>query len=273
MDSAELLESRKAAAAPVQLAPWPRYEDCGDSAVRAGFIGRREGVSRGVYASFNLAGWIGDEPSAVAENWRRWHAANPALRPAILTQVHRAEVIPVRRGDTILEGERPSADGMVTTDKGIALGIFSADCVPVLLYDAIAHAAGALHAGWRGTLANIVEVGVDAMTAAGARRDRIRVAIGPAIGPCCFEVDEDLADEFKRQIPRAAAFSRPGRPGKTYLDLRSLVRLQLETAGLDPNEIRMIGPCTRCSPDDYFSRRGAGGAVTGLQMSFIGFDE
>ncbi|HUN58876.1 MAG TPA: peptidoglycan editing factor PgeF [Candidatus Binataceae bacterium] len=236
-------------------------------------MGRRGGVSRGVYTSFNLAGWIGDEPSAVAENWRRWHTANPGLRPAMLTQVHRAEVIRVRRGDRILEGNRPSVDGMITTDAGIALGIFTGDCVPVLLYDAASHTIGALHAGWRGTLADIAGAGVAAMVNAGARCDRIRAAIGPAIGPCCFEIDAELADEFSRQIPTASAFTRSGRPGKAYLNLRGIVRTQLEAAGLNPNEIQTAGPCTRCNSDDYFSRRGAGGAVTGLQMSFIGLGE
>ena len=270
MDSAESIDSPDAAGGPQQITPWKDYDASG---VRAGFIGRRGGVSRGVYTSFNLAGWIGDDPAAVAENWRRWHEANPAIQPAILTQVHRADLIRVRRGDATLGGNRPSADGMVTTDAGIALGIFSADCVPLLLYDATAHVAGALHAGWRGTLAKIVEAALDAMSLAGARPDRIRGAIGPAIGLCCFEVDAELADEFARQIPASASLRQSGRPGKAYLDLRGIVRSQLEAAGLDPNEIQVSAPCTRCNPDDYFSRRAAGGAVTGLQMSFIGFDD
>jgi hypothetical protein len=111
------------------------------------------------------------------------------------------------------------------------------------------------------------------MIVAGARRDRICAAIGPAIGPCCFEVDAELAEEFTRQIPVATAFTRLGRLGKAYLDLRSIVRSQLEAAGLNPQDIRTVGPCTRCSPEDYFSRRAAGGAVTGLQISYIGFGE
>jgi polyphenol oxidase len=269
MDPAEVLDRHDTPAGPPQLTPW---RDA-DARLFAGFMGRRGGVSLGAYASLNLAGWIGDEPSAVAENWRRWRVAYPKLRPAILTQIHRAQVIRVRRGDTILQGARPPADGMVTTDSGIALGVFSADCVPVLLYDATAHAAAALHAGWRGTLANIVAAGLDAMVEAGAQHDQIRAAIGPAIGPCCFEVDVELADEFRRRIPGAAAFMQFRRLGKAYLDLRSIVRSQLAAAGLDPRQIGTIGPCTRCNPDDYFSRRGAGGAVTGLQMSFIGFNE
>jgi purine-nucleoside/S-methyl-5'-thioadenosine phosphorylase / adenosine deaminase len=268
MDFAEA-QDNSGASAPPQLTPW---RDA-NKGVRAGFMGRRGGVSRGAYASFNLAGWVGDGPSAVAENWRRWHSANPVLRPAILTQIHRSEVIRVRRGDAILEGYRPSADGMVTTDAGIALGIFSADCVPILLYDATAHAAAALHAGWRGTLTNIVGAGLDEMVEAGAKRDRIQGAIGPAIGVCCFEVDAELADQFTHCIPVAAALTRSGRVGKAYLDLRGIVRWQLEAAGVNPNGMQTLGPCTRCHTEDYFSRRAAGGAVTGLQMSFVGFDE
>jgi polyphenol oxidase len=267
MDSAELPMVEDAAAAPPQLTPWA------GSSVRAGFMGRRGGVSRGIYASFNLAHWIGDDAEAVASNWRRWHTLNPALQPAILSQVHRAEVLRVRRGDPILDGHRPPADGLLTTDAGIALAIFSADCVPVLLFDAAAHAAASLHSGWRGTLANIVGVGLDALTSAGARSDRIQAAIGPAIGPCCFEVDADLADEFARRMPAAAEFTLTGRPGKAYLDLRGIVCWQLESAGLNPDAIQTLGPCTRCHPADYFSRRAAGGAMTGLQMSFIGFNE
>ena len=83
----------------------------------------------------------------------------------------------------------------------------------------------------------------------------------------------ELANEFACRIPAAAEFTQPGRPGKAYLDLRGIIRCQLEEAGLDPDAIQAVGPCTRCHPADYFSRRAAGGAMTGLQMSFIGFDD
>jgi YfiH family protein len=245
------------------LAPWR------DAEVRAGFMGRRGGVSRGSYGSLNLAHWIGDEPASVAENWRHWHADNPGLRPATLNQVHGAEVLEVRRGDAILGAERPAADGMVTREAGIALCVFSADCVPILLYDDTARAVAALHAGWRGTLAAIAAEGVRQMTEAGARPERIRAALGPAIGPCCFEVDEDLAEQFTRRIPWAHDLTRKGQPRKAYLDLRGIIRRQLQETGLDPQLITAAGTCTRCNPTDYFSRRAAGGAITGLQMSFI----
>jgi copper oxidase (laccase) domain-containing protein len=96
--------------------------------------------------------------------------------------------------------------------------------------------------------------------------------LGPSIGPCCFEVDAELAERFMRTIPHAHDHARAGRQGKAYLDLRGIIRGQLECRGLVPDAITSVGPCTRCANDTYFSRRGAGGAVTGLQMSFIGFE-
>ena len=243
-----------------------------DAHVRAAFMGRRGGVSRGAYASFNLANWIGDEPHSVAENWRRWHVSNPGLRPALLNQVHGTKVLQVRACDPMLDGERPTADGMVTSEPGVALCIFSADCVPVLLYDSVARVVAALHAGWRGTLAGIAAEGIRAMIDAGARSGSICATLGPAIGRCCFEVDATLADQFACGISYAAEFTRPGKPGKAYLDLRGIIRRQLEEAGIDPRLIGSAGACSRCHPADYFSRRAAGGAVTGLQMSFIALE-
>jgi YfiH family protein len=256
--------------APPMIVPWP---DAQDVKLRAGFMGRRGGVSCGVYASFNLAHWIGDDPAAVTENWRRWRTHDCGLRPALLSQVHGTEVIRVHAGDAILVGERPRADGMVTTEPGIALGVFSADCVPILLYDDAAQVVAALHAGWRGTLAGIAVEGIRAMIAGGARPDRIRTAAGPAIGPCCFEVDAELAEQFTQRILFAHEFTRPGKRGKAYLDLRGIIRRQLEEAGLNPRLITAVGPCIRCHPMDYFSRRAAAGAITGLQMSFIALNQ
>lgn len=244
------------------IAPWS------DADIAHGFMGRAGGVSVGAYASFNLAEWTGDDPAAVRENWARWNRVFPGMRTARLTQVHGNFV---RRIGADYDGSRPEGDGMVTTESGIALGVFTADCVPILLLDSEAGVAGALHAGWRGTIADIAARGVRAMTALGAQPYRIRAAMGPSIGQCCFEVDIDLAVRFAREIPDVAANRRAGQPGKSYLDLRGIIAGQLRRAGLDPAAIANVGPCTRCADDRYFSRRAAGGATTGLQMSFIGF--
>jgi polyphenol oxidase len=234
-----------------------------------GFMSRAGGVSSGRYASLNLAERVGDDAAAVEENWNRWKISYPRMRVARLTQVHGNVVHPVGAD---YDGTLAHGDGMVTRAPGIALGIFTADCVPVLLIDAARGITGALHAGWRGSLANIACEGVRAMVALGARVHEIRAALGPAIGSCCFEVDRELADRFIVEVPQSSADVRAGRPGKSYLDLRAIVRRQLVRSGLNPHAIIGVGPCTRCANDLYFSRRGAGGAVTGLQMSFVGFE-
>ncbi len=160
---------------------------------------------------------------------------------------------------------------MVTATPGLALGIFTADCVPILMVDAQRRVASALHAGWRGSLAGIAGKGVRAMVALGARPGAIRAALGPSIGICCFEVDASLAQEFASHVPGAHEHTRAGKPGKAYLDLRAIIHDQLEREGVDSHSIANVGPCTRCANDRFFSRRGAGGATSGLQMSFIGF--
>jgi purine-nucleoside/S-methyl-5'-thioadenosine phosphorylase / adenosine deaminase len=233
-----------------------------------GFFSRLGGVSSGAFATLNLSRWVGDDPAAVDENWRR-------VRPIIgessvvasVNQVHGAAVRLVTRANA---SERPRADGMVTAESGIVLAIFTADCVPILMHDPLRRIVGALHAGWRGILAGIVEAGIDAMRSRGADAQDLRVALGPSIGACCFEVDADLAARFARRMPGAVGRTCEGRPGKAYLDLRGIVRLQLVRFGVDAAHIAIVGPCTRCASDRYFSRRGAGNSTTGLQMSFIG---
>jgi purine-nucleoside/S-methyl-5'-thioadenosine phosphorylase / adenosine deaminase len=233
-----------------------------------GFLGRAGGVSKGLFASLNLSYWVGDEPASVDRNWQ---VARGLIAPdaaiARLNQVHGNTVRTI--GADFAE-ERLQGDGMVTAIPGIVLAILTADCVPILMADAERGVVGALHAGWRGTLAAIARGGVDAMAAMGARPESIRAALGPSIGPCCFEVDRELALRFAEQVPGAMRHSRPGPAAKAFLDLRGVIRDQLEACGLDPGAIASVGPCTRCAGERYFSRRAAGGGITGLQLSYIG---
>jgi YfiH family protein len=240
-----------------------------DRALAHGFLGREGGVSRGPYASLNFSYLVGDDRAAVDINWNRLcqSLAGDVLF-AGLHQVHGADVRVVTRGDAI---ECPRADGHATAERGVVLGVLSADCVPLLMVDRAAAVCGAFHAGWRGTIAGIAGGGVDAMVRLGAKRERIEAALGPSIGVCCFEVDSELADRFAAEIPASALSARAARPGKSHLDLRAIIRLQLERSGLDTARIGDHGPCTRCASDRYFSRRAAGGQTTGLQLSFIGF--
>lgn len=236
-----------------------------------GFIGRLGGVSVGEFASMNLSYWVGDDESAVDENWRRLRREVPALRlVARMNQVHGSIVHAVTRETVAL---RPVGDGMVTSEPGVMIGIFTADCVPLLIVDANRKIAGAFHAGWRGAIADIAKAGVDSMTRLGARVGDLQAAMGPSIGACCFEVDAALAEQFVREIPGASEHTRAGRTGKAYLDLRAIVKHQLVRAGLAPENVVSVGPCTRCACGQFFSRRAAGGKTTGLQMSFVGFNE
>jgi len=256
-------ETEFTAESPPILRVWP------EPTIVHGFLGRRGGHSVGVYESMNLSQFVGDNPADVDANWTRLRAMQPAgIIFARLNQVHGNAVRVVTRANA---AERPPADGMATREAGVGLGIFTADCVPILMTSPQSKVVCALHAGWRGVIAGIAGEGVRAMERLGAPVRDIRAALGPSIGPCCFEVDAPLADRFLAEIPAAVNHARDGRPGKAYLDLRGIVRAQLVESGLPADAIESAGPCTRCASDRYFSRRAAGGSTTGLQMSFAGF--
>ena len=236
------------------------------SKVPHGFLGRLGGVSTGPYESLNLAYWVGDNPAQVDENWRRLREVIGAETPiARCHQVHGKKVRIVTR-DNI--SERPEGDGMVTADSGVLLAVASADCVPILMVDARCKIVGAIHAGWRGVIAGIAQEGVRAMGRLGAKPHEIRAALGPSIGQCCFEVDEELGRLFAHKVAGSDRHSRAGRLGKSHLDLRAIVTDQLMRAGLPRESIMGVGPCTKCANDRYFSRRA--NASSGLQLSFIG---
>ncbi len=231
-----------------------------------GFLGRIGGVSIGPYESLNLAYWVGDNPAHVDENWRRLREVIGAETPiARCHQVHGTNVRMVTREN---HWEKPEGDGMVTAEPGILLAVSSADCVPILMVNNGGKIVGAIHAGWRGAIAGIAQEGVRAMGRLGAKPHEIRAALGPSIGQCCFEVDEELARLFAHKVAGSDRHSRAGRLGKSHLDLRAIVTDQLMRAGLARESIVSVGPCTKCANDRYFSRRV--NASSGLQLSFIG---
>jgi len=258
----QIESSARAKAIPI-LRAWP------DAAISHGFIGRTGGVSTGAFASMNLSYWVGDDERAVDANWERIRREVPDLKVvASLNQVH-GNVVHAATLDTV--ALRPAGDGLVTAEPGVILAVYTADCVPILMVDSQRKIAGALHAGWRGVLADMVGAGVRAMIKMGAEAAAIAAAMGPSIGQCCFEVDAELGDRFGREISGARKHTRAGRPGKAFVDLRAVVRDQLEGAGVGAVHIASVGPCTRCASDRFFSRRAAGGKTTGLQLSFVGF--
>jgi YfiH family protein len=259
MDPVSHRETRTAT--PTPLFAWK------DPRLSHGFLGRIGGVSRGPFAELNFSYLIGDDQEAVDENWRRLRELLPgASRIARLHQVHGDMVRTVTASDDGIVGQ---GDGLVTSDAGVVLCVLSADCVPILMADGEAGVVGALHAGWRGVFADIATAGVRAMTAQGASPSRMRAALGPGIGDCCFEVDEELAQRFRQRFPNAANHVRKGKPGKGFVDLKGILVDRLIAAGLAHDAVISVGPCTRCAADRFFSRRASADGRTGLQLSYI----
>ncbi len=180
--------------------------------IRHGFFTREGGVSEGPYASLNCSGSGGDDPAHVAENRARIARHLGATTLLGLTQVHSAAIVTVT--EPWAPGEGVRADGMVTARPGLALGIVTADCAPVLFHsDGV---IGAVHAGWRGAVGGILENTVAAMQALGA--GPITAAIGPCIRQPSYEVGDDLRDAVLASGDHAACFT-PGRPGHWHFDL------------------------------------------------------
>jgi copper oxidase (laccase) domain-containing protein len=249
--------------------------------VAHGFSTREGGVSAGPFASLNLGGSVGDDPAAVAENVRRLAAAAGVPGFATVHQVH---------GDRVVAGTDdlpPSceADAVLSVPGGRAPAVKTADCVPVLLFDRRTGRAAAVHAGWRGTRLRIVARAVEALIGGApggsgpggptknrtseppaaasfaARAADVVAAIGPCIRRCCYEVSPELAAEF------AAAFGAEVVDGR-HLDLVLANRRVLREAGVRDTLLDVVGGCTSCHPELFFSHRRDRGR-TGRHLSWI----
>jgi polyphenol oxidase len=260
-----------ATAAPGGLA-WPPVlvaEDLLAAGILAAFSGRAGGRSAAPYESLSLGLHVGDDLRTVLGNRRRLATvlSVAGLPWATLRQVHSPKVVEAR-ADLLGEGPpeaRPplaEADGMVTSEPGLLLAVFTADCVPVLLADPKARVVAALHAGWRGLAAGVLEQGVEALVHAGASRDRTVAMVGPAIGPCCYEVGPEVVAAVGERYDRAPATTREG---ALAIDTASASVQALEAAGV--GSVRAAGECTAHQPERFFSYRRDG--VTGRQAGVI----
>ena len=231
-----------------------------------GFPERTGGVSTGPRASLNLGARWGDDRAHVDEN-RRLLAQHAGYDPAQLVatrHVHGTQVWAV--GEPLAEGAE--FDGLVCDQVGPVLGAFAADCIPLLFAEPDARVCGAAHAGWRGTVGRVAATVSSRMVERGARPERIRVALGPSIGPCCFEVGPEVVAEFRAAFGDVPGMVVPG-PRKDHIDLRVATRAVLEGAGVPSAQIDDRPPCTRCEGDRFFSYR-RDGKEGGVHMAFIG---
>lgn len=224
------------------------------------FTTRYGGVSTGDFASLNLGSNRGDPQENVAENYCRVAAFFGVGRDdcAVTKQVHGNEVRVVTGADKHVCGSKTpyEADGLVTTERGLPIFCFVADCVPALLCDAEHGVIAAVHCGWRSSVADILGVTVEKMCALGAEPERICAAMGASIGRCCFETDDDVPDAVKKYLGCDAEEFFDRRPGgKTMVDLRAANAMRLRQLGLRAENIDVSHECTMCSHEKYWSHR------------------
>ena len=228
--------------------------------VKHAFTTRFGGVSTGVYESLNLIGNNDDARENIRENFRRVAALFGAGPDgcAVTRQVHGNTVRVVTEADrhVCLSPVPYEADGIVTAARGLPLFCFTADCVPVLLYDGEAGVAGAVHCGWRSSAGDILGRALEAMEGLGAKPERIAAAIGPAIGFCCFETDDDVPEAVAAWLGGdTEGLFRRRQDGKTMVDLRGANRRRLLQLGVPAEGIDVSDECTFCLHDRYWSHR------------------
>ena len=245
---------------------YPAFEKFPD--IVQAFSTRLGGVSQGIYSSMNLSFTRGDDDAAVHENYRRFAAAVGFEAEDIVTsdQTHTANVRVITeedRGNGITKPRQyTDVDGMITNVPGLVLATFYADCVPLYFVDPVHHAIGLSHSGWRGTVAKIGAVTVERMREEyGSDPGDIYSAIGPSICQDCYEVSEDVIQEFRTAFGRKdwdVLFYRKEN-GKYQLNLWEANRIIMQEAGIREEHISMPGICTCCNPEFLFSHRASYG--------------
>lgn len=250
-----------------------------NSGIVHGFSTRLGGVSKGHFASLNLRG-SGPEPDNrenVRENYRRFcEALGTDIQDLVQSkQVHEDTVRHVTRADRgkgLFVTTDFTADALVTNEPGLNLMVFSADCIILLLHDPVSRCVGAVHAGWRGTALDLPAKAVREMGRLfGAKPENIRVAVGPGIGPCCFETHDDVPDAMRSAFGSGVGAYIAPRGAKWTVDLKAINAWRLREAGVRPEHIDVCSDCTACRTDLYWShrvtgdRRGVQGALIGLK--------
>lgn len=240
------------------------------------FTTRRGGVSEAEYGGLDLGYGSGDDPERVGRNRRLLlEALGLGGRPFVAArQVHGDELLVIRgAADAQAAADRP-ADGLLTASPEVAVAVLTADCLAVLLADPERGAVAAVHAGWRGAAQRIAGKAVRRMADEfGCRPASLLVALGPCVGPCCYEVDAPVLERFAAAFPgQEGVYARPRGGGKALLDLAAAVRLDLKETGIKDENVTVIGQCTACQPGEFYSYR-RNGPKTGRLAAVIGLME
>lgn len=222
--------------------------------IRHAFFTREGGVSSGVYEGLNGGTGSNDKPEHIAENRARMAAAVGVIPENFLTayQIHSPDVVVAEKPWP--QSQRPRADAIVTQVPGLAIGISTADCGPVLFADPQARVLGAAHAGWRGAFGGVIESTLAAMEKLGADRTRVVAAAGPMISQPNYEVGQELVDRFLAVEPANDRFFAPAtRPGHAMFDLPGYVVARLQAAGV--RHVENLAVCTYGNPAQFYSYR------------------
>jgi polyphenol oxidase len=234
------------------------------------FPTRHGGVSEGAYASLNLGGSVGDASESFEENMQRVARLVGTPRGSLYSvwQMHGREVIQVSRESNRKDISKQKADALITNVRGVGVGVRTADCTPILLFDPRSEAVAAIHAGWRGTVLDIVGATIEAMQRAyQTEACDLIAAIGPCIGPCCFEVGPEVVDAFAAKLPESL-WRGPGRSsGKATIDLYAANEAFLRGAGV--TQIDTLRVCTMCDPAQRFFSFRRDGEKSGRHLSII----
>ncbi len=239
-----------------------------------GFSTRIGGVSTGVYESLNLGMNRGDDKELVIKNWDLFRKASGITNEQFVCgeQIH-SNIVHIATKEDLRPAYGPgfmnTADGYVTNLRNVPIAIFTADCVPLLLEDSKAGVIGAIHCGWKSTVADIEKEAVTKMASLGSDPSDIRAAVGPSNDRCCFEVGPEVITAVSELLSETSDDLYTQKPkGKFMLDLRGVVKRRLEELGVLPEHIEYVGGCTMCNPTRYWSHRYTGG-VRGSQASII----
>jgi hypothetical protein len=234
------------------------------------FCTRWGGVSQEPFSNFNFSVQVGDRKGNIEQNREILASAFNIPHGGFLTveQVH-GDKIAVINNDVPGSQCYPGYDGIITNRKDLAVAIKTADCIPIFLVDTKERVIGVVHAGWRGTVKEIAARSVDIFTKKfSSSTSNIVAVLGPAIGPCCYEVDETFYNLMKEKKDYAAFFRKIDKKGKWTFDLNMANNYQLREAGLLQNHIVSAQICTSCNRGKFFSHRGEGGN-TGRQINFL----
>jgi polyphenol oxidase len=220
--------------------------------IRHGIFCRTGGVSRGDFAGLNVSFGVGDDPACVRQNREAMRSGIGGDRAVFLHQIHQTDVVVIGadslKSEQLSEPRQLTGDALVTSVAGIDIGIQAADCQTILIYDPASSVVGAVHAGWKGSIDNIIGRCIHIMTRQmGCDPQKMVAGISPSLGPCCAEFIH-----YQKEIPPAFW---PYKDDRDHFDFWAVSRDQLIAAGLASQHIETAGICTRCNPHLFFSFR------------------